>query len=151
GPVTANGIALGPDGILIAPSSTLTDTGDWSNGGGIFDANGGTFVLAGINQHPSGATIFNKLTKIPTPADTLTFQARSTQTVTGLLTLQGTALTPLALRSSVPGTPWQIEPEGSVAVANLDIQDGTNVAAAPLGASGSRNSGGNTGWIFQAA
>jgi sugar lactone lactonase YvrE len=148
GAVTAGGVTLGVSGILIAPSGTLTDTGDWSNAGGVFNANGGTVVLAGVNQHLTGSTTFHNLTKTAAAADTLTFAARSTQTITGQLTLQGPPGSFLLLRSSAPGTQWNLNLQGTVALANLDVQDSANTSGTPLAPAGARDSGDNTGWVF---
>jgi hypothetical protein len=58
--------------------------------------------------------------------DTLTLQAHSTQTITGVLTLQGTNTQPLQLRSSIPGQPWTLAPQGGLNLNNLNVQDGTD-------------------------
>jgi sugar lactone lactonase YvrE len=148
GPVTVGGLTLAAGSSFLAPSTLLTDTGDWTNGGGTFDANGGTVVLAGVHQTLRGSSTFHDLTKTAQTADTLTFEPGSTQTVTGTLTLQGSAGGLLALRSTVPGTPWNINPQGPRAVSFVDVQDSTNTNATPITPSGARNSGGNTNWVF---
>ncbi len=151
GTVSAGGVTVGPDAVLVAPSSTLFDSGDWTNLGGIFDAHRGTVVLDGTHQHLSGSTLFNHLAKTAATTDTLTFQAGSTQTIAGNLILQGAAGSPLLLRSSATGTPWNVDPQGSRAVSFVDVEDSTNTAPTPIVAAGAHDSGDNIGWSFAAS
>ena len=132
GPVSARGVTLGAEGILIAPTSTLTDTGDWTGNGGIFEPNNGTVVLAGTNQVINGSTNFFNLTRLAGNGGKLTFQADTTQTIFGMLNLQGAPGKPLLLRSSVPGTQWSLDAEGLVSLAYLDVQDSENVGPTTL-------------------
>jgi hypothetical protein len=227
GPVSAGAVMLGAGAVLVAPSGSLSISGDFTNAGGIFDANGGTVlfdgsgkqrltsggavfnnlahaglgvltvaddltvagsftnvdgagrvditgrtvqvggdwswgktgsllskgstvVLIGTDQHVSGSSTFFNLTKVVTAADTLTFQAGSTQTVLGTLTLQGAADNRLALRSSTDGTPWKINPRGPRSVSFVDVKDSSDLGA-KLTAASSNNSGGNTNWAFPVA
>jgi hypothetical protein len=83
-------------------------------------------------------------------ADTLTFEAGTTQTVGGKLTLRGAAGRLLSLRSSAPGTQWGLGPLGAPLLAFVDVQDAHN-GAVPLRAIGSLDSGNNTGWTFAEA
>jgi hypothetical protein len=145
GSVTAAGVTL-TAGMLIAPT-TLSDSGDWNLSGGTFNANKGTVVLNGTNQHLSGSSTFYNLTKVAGAADTLTFQAGSTQTVTGNLTLRGNSGSLLALRSSVPGSVWDIDPLGLSMLSFLNVHDSVNLGK-PILAARSVNSGHNTGWTF---
>jgi hypothetical protein len=149
GNVTAGGVTIGAAAVFSAPASGLVDSGDWNDAGGLFDSNAGTVTLNGKNQHVRGSNVFNNLVKLTSAADTLTFDAGATQTVLGALTLQGNAAT-LALRSSVPGAAWNLDPEGSVAVAGLDVADSADLGV-PIGASSLRDSGGNSGWAFTPA
>ncbi len=147
GKVTTGGLSLA-GGVLNAPA-TLTDLGNWSVTGGTFNANNGTVVLAGTNQQISGNTTFYNLTKIVTAADTLTFQAGSTQTIGGTLTLQGASATSrLALRSSKTGSAWDLNPLGTTVASFVDVEDGTVLGKKPITATGSHNSGHDTGWTF---
>ena len=68
--------------------------------GGTFIPGKGTVALTGLNQTLTGNTTFFNLTKAVSRADTLTFQAGSTQTVAGTLTLRGVAGGLLKLRSA---------------------------------------------------
>jgi sugar lactone lactonase YvrE len=47
GTVTTGGVTISLYGTFIAPTTTLYDTGNWTDAGGIFDANGGTVVFSG--------------------------------------------------------------------------------------------------------
>jgi parallel beta-helix repeat protein len=127
---------------------TLTVGGNWSNSGGTFTPNQGTVVLAGSNQSISGATTFYHLTKSSSTADTLTFDAGSTQTVQGTLTWQGVSGGMLSLRSSVPGTQWAIDAQSNRTLSYLDVQDSNNVNGSSMEPSGSVDSGNNSNWNF---
>jgi hypothetical protein len=105
-------------------------------------------ALTGTNQHVTGSTTFNNLSKTVSSTDTLTFQAGALQTVAGSLTLQGTSAASLGLRSSSPGAQWYIDPQGSTVVAFVDVQDSANVDANSITASRSHNSGNNSNWVF---
>ena len=130
-----------------ASSGTASFAGDFTNEGE-FKANGGTVELDGAAQQLSGSTTFNNLTKIAESTDTLTFKAGDTQTIAGALILEGAGAGELlSLVSSVPGTPWLIEAEGSREVKWVSVADSTNNGAT-ISAVESFDAGGNTGWSF---
>jgi hypothetical protein len=83
-----------------------------------------------------GDTTFFNLTKFAVAADTMTFQAGSTQTVAGKLTLEGASLKRLlSLRASVAGSQWRIDPRDAAFLQFLDVQDSDALAslhAAPI-------------------
>ena len=143
------------NGVFTAPSGTMNVAGNFTHSGGTFTHNSGTVVLNGTDQTLSGATTFNNLTKIVASAATLTFPsgASNTQTVVGTLTLQGASGQLLSLRSDVPGTQWQIDPQGTRTIGYLSVQDSYNINGTLINAAGtsSANSGNNTGWDFGAA
>jgi len=148
GSVTAGGVTIAASGDLTAPTTVLYDSGNWTNSGGTFTANGGTVTLTGTNQHVSGSTTFFSLTKVVDQSDTLTFQAGSTQTVLGLLTLEGVAGGLLLLRSSIPGKQWKLTPSTSQ-VAFVNVEDGRDGSTTPITAAHSVGTGkDNTGWVF---
>jgi hypothetical protein len=123
--------------------------GNWTNSGGTFTPQSGTVTLAGSNQTISGSTTFYGLSKTGTTTDTLTFQAGSTQTVQGPLSLQGAAWQGLlVLRSSTTGTRWSINAQGSRTLRYLDVKDSNNINATAMTALMSTDSGNNTGWLF---
>ena len=147
GQVVAAGITI-LAGTLSAPTSTLSDSGDWTFTGGTFNADNGTVALTGSNQHITGSTTFHNLTKTVKTADTLTFQAGATDTITGLLTLEGIAHHLLALRSSEAGTQFDLDPLSAALASFVDVQDSANLGRRTITASHSHNSGDNQGWKF---
>ena len=131
----------------------ITVSGDWMNQGGTFAHNQHTVTLNGTDQALSGSSLFYHLTKTVATADTLTFAAGSTTTVAGDLTLQGGIDQRLALRSSSPGTAWNIDPQGARTIAWLDVMDSHNLNTLNIDA-GARNiiqSGNNMKWLFDLA
>ncbi|MFA6446070.1 MAG: LamG-like jellyroll fold domain-containing protein, partial [Candidatus Paceibacterota bacterium] len=136
-------------GTLIPPATT-TVSGNWSQSGtGVFNANGGTVILNGINQFITGTTTFANLVKTVTSADTLTFGAGQTTTATGTVTLQGASGNLLSLRSSSSSAQWLFDPQGARNFSYIDVQDSWNINAVGINGSsipGIRDSGNNTGW-----
>ncbi len=137
-------------GAFTTTSANMTVGGNFQiDPGSTFNANGGTVILDGSNQIIMGTT-FNNLTKIVASADTLTFPAGGTETILGNLILKGGSATELlTLVSSSPGTPWQIDAQGSRTLQYLNVADSNNINAAEMVAYDSVNGGGNTFWSFQ--
>ncbi|MDY6950071.1 MAG: DUF4347 domain-containing protein [Thermodesulfobacteriota bacterium] len=136
-------------------SVTVTGAGDLCLGGtvtslGTFSAGTGTVTLDGASQSIPGTHTFYNLTKTVSSADTLTFDAGSTTTVGGTLTLQGAESQLLSLRSSSGDTRWNIDPQGTRTVSYLDVKDSNNVNATVFDVSGanSTSSGNNVNWLF---
>ncbi len=151
GTVNTTNVTLS-NGTLTAPSSdgAFNVSGNWANSSGTFNANGGTVTLTGAGQSISGANTFVNLTKIVTAADTLTFGAGAANksTVTGALTLLGALGKIVALRSATPGTPWQIDPQGTRSVSFVNVKDSKNVNTIYIHAASATNAGNNTRWTF---
>ena len=143
---------LNPRAVFEAPSGTIAVAGDFSvSPKATFHANGGTVALVGSGQTVSGNTTFNNLTKVAGSSDTLTFASGDTQTVQGLLTLQGKNPTNLlTLVPTIPGSPWKVNRAGTDAVKFVSVADSTNVGA-PIVATESQSEGGNSGWAISAA
>jgi hypothetical protein len=136
-------------GNLNVQSYTLEVDGNVTAAGGTLNTQTSTFVLGGTGQTLSGSFSFNKLTKTITAADTLTFLAGSTTTVSSTLTLQGAAGKLLKLRSSSPGSQWSLNSSSTRTVSYLDVQDSNNTNATAFAAGAtSVNSGNNTNWTF---
>jgi hypothetical protein len=149
GNVDINGDLLLSAGTFVAPTGSGTVSGDWTKSGGTFVASGGTITLDGADQTISGSTVFANLTKIVSTARTLTFAAGTTQTMTGTLTLEGTAGNPLSLRSSMSGAQWLLDPQSARALGYVDVQDSNNLGAAiDCSAENCLDSGNNTNWQF---
>ena len=148
--VGTGGIAIAANGTLTSDAGSIQCAGDWSNSG-TFTAGTGTVSLDGTGKSLSGSTSFYNLSKTVSLADTLTFQAGSTTTVTGTLTLQGASGEVLSLRSSTPGTQWNINPSDPT-VGFLNVQDSKNTNATAIDAgANSVDSGNNTHWSFPGA
>ena len=146
-------------GGLLDASSTgnfgVTVKGDWINyaSSSNFTARNGTVTLSGTNQSVSGAgTNFNNLTKSVTSADSLTFDFKSTNNVSGTLTLTGTSGNLLSLRSSSSSGQWKINPLGTRDISFVDVKDSNNINATEINCSnGCVDSGNNTNWLFATA
>jgi hypothetical protein len=87
------------------------------------------------------------VTTTPWQPRTLTFAAGSTQTVTGICTLQGAAGNLLLLRSSAAGTQWLVNPQGARAISYVDVQDSNNTNALAINPPNSIDSGNNINWF----
>jgi len=138
-------------GTLTAPTGTFTVSGNFSNSG-TFTPNEGTVTLDGTDQTISGSTSFYKLSKEVATSDTLTFEAESTQTIGNTLTLKGALGELLSLRSTVDGTPWKVDPEGTRDIEFLDVKDSNNINATAINciSLNCTDSTGNTNWTFVA-
>ena len=120
-------------GTLDAGSSSFNLSGNWSNSGS-FIASGSSIIFGdtcAVNPSVvSGSTTFNNLSIVSTSGKTWQFAAGSTQTVTGLLNVQGAPGTPVQLVSSTPGLPAAINPLGTQTTANLNTT-GVTLGALP--------------------
>lgn len=146
--VDVNGSVSISSGIVISPSGGFTVAGSWTNSGGTFTAGTSTVTLDGSNQSISGSNTFYNLTKSISSADTLTFSANSTQTITNILTLGGIASNLLSLRSSSPGTQWTFDPQGTRNITYVDTNDSNNTNVTPIAYSSTISYGSNlTNWI----
>jgi hypothetical protein len=92
--------------------------------GGVFQPGTGTVVFNGTDQTVFGDTVFYNLEKIAScSGDTLYFEAGSTQTILGRLTLEGASGCLLALESDIPDTQWNIDPQGTRNISFSSIKD----------------------------
>ncbi|MBP7088106.1 MAG: filamentous hemagglutinin N-terminal domain-containing protein [Candidatus Omnitrophica bacterium] len=132
-----------------AQNATINVYGDWINND-TFTAGNSTVTFVGSGASVvSGNTTFNNLIS-NTAGKQLTFTAGSTQTITDTLTL-GNDNDYILLRSSVEGTQWHINPQGTVDISGVDVQDSynDNPAFVPLTSSAnSKDSGNNIGWFL---
>jgi hypothetical protein len=140
-------ILIGSGGTLNATSSTITLKGVWANYGNFIPGTS-TVVLNGTNQAIYGNTTFYNLTKTVTSAQTLYFEAGSTQTILNSLTLQGASGGLLALRSTQNGQYWYIDPQGPCNVYYVDVMDSYNINFTNIVSLNSQDSGNNTGVSF---
>ncbi len=146
GTLTLGGNFTQSGGTFSAPT-TLNVPGSFSHSGGTFMHNSGTVALTGANQSVFGSTTFSDLTKTVSNADTLTFEAGSTQTIAGVLILTGTSGQLLSLRSSSAGSKWNVNPQTSWTVSYVDVKDSSNQAASLINPSNSLDSGNTTNWF----
>ncbi len=140
---------------VTASNFGITLAGDWNRGGvsSSFNPRSGTVTLDGSSQDIIGSTTFNNLTKNVSSPDTLSFEAGSTQTISGTVDLQGISGNLLSLRSSSTPTQWDIDPQVTLALQYLDVQDSNNISGAAIPTVGLNitDSGNNTGWDFNLA
>ncbi len=145
----------GGNNVLNAGTGTIRGSGDWTNED-TFIAGTSSVILDGSAQSIVGSTTFHHLTKTVTVADTLTFTAGTTQTVTGAATLQGASGQLLALRSSSPGTRWNLQlASGAIkAISHVDVMDsdasGSDPALLDINPGYSVDSGNNVRWFGNA-
>ena len=140
-------ILIDIDGTLLATSSTITLKGFWINAGS-FSPGQSTVVLAGTNQAIYGSNTFYNLVKTASTSDTLYFEAGSTQTILNSLTLQGADGNLLSLRSTLSGSFWYIDPQGTRNVLFVDIRDLYNRSFTSIVTLNSQDSGNNNGVSF---
>ncbi len=134
---------------LIAPPY-LTIEGNMSNYGNL-EAALSTIELTGLNQSliSPATTTFYSLTKNVEAASTLTFTAGGTYVVNNTLTLNGAENNLLSLRSSSSTGEWNLDPQATVDVSYLDVQDSNNINVTTIVCDiGCIDSENNTNWFF---
>ena len=141
-------VTIGADTTLEL-SGDITVSGNWSNSGTLVP---GTYTvnLDGTSQDITGDTSFYNLSKTIASADTLTFAAGSTTTITNTMTFQGSSGELLSLLSSSDGTRWNIDPQGTRTIEYLNVKDSNNTNETDIDAS-SKNcvtAGNNVKWVF---
>ena len=153
GTMDINGTLTLSGGSFTATSGTMSIAGDFAHPSGTFAHNSGTIILDGTGQIISGSTSFNNLTKTVTTADTLTFEAGSTQTIVGTVTLAGAEGNLLSLRSSSAGTRWNFTVNAGTTktISYVDVQDsnasGSDATQKPINPTNSVNSGNTVDWF----
>ena len=153
GTIDANGSVDVSSGVLTAPSGTMTVSGAFSHSGGTFTHSSGTVDFDGTNQAINGSTTFNNFKKTESTNDatdvTLTFDNLATQTISGLLTLDGLdADDRINLVSNTPGTQWSLTANGTFAIDYVDVQDSDASAGTTISHTFSVSSGNNLNWGF---
>lgn len=122
----------------------LTISSNWTNLGD-FISRAGT-VEFNSTATLTGQTTFYNFSAL-TPGIAITFPVGSTQTVTGALTIAGSSLNLIRLRSSSDANPWYFRSTGSDSIYAVDVRDSV-ASAHTLDASASLNSGNNVNWTF---
>ncbi len=128
GTIDANGNVTISSGVFTAPSGNLTVAGNWNHSGDTFTHSSGTVIFDGTNQAIDGSTTFNNFTKTESNDDstheTLTFDNTGTQTIAGLLTLDGRDTDDrINLRSNDSPNQWGLTCNGTFAIDNVDVKD----------------------------
>lgn len=156
----------GASSINLDDSSMLI--GEWIGGFGSagltsFSAARSTLLINGSNRFWGGGLTYNIVILSSTvtlvgnasfaelrlsPGRTYTFTAGTTHTI-GSLTASGTTTSPIFMRSSTPGTRFNLSKStGTIGGTYLDIQDSNATGGATWTATNSVNSGNNAGWTF---
>ncbi|MBW1788482.1 MAG: DUF2341 domain-containing protein [Deltaproteobacteria bacterium] len=155
GTIDVNGTLTLSDGSFTSTSGTMSIADDFAHSGGTFSHNSGTVTLDGTGQIISGSTSFNNLTKTVTTADTLTFEAGSTQTIagTGIVSLKGADGNLLSLVSDTPDTRWNFTLTAGAAkdISYVDVKDsdasGSDATQKPINPANSLNGGNTIDWF----
>ena len=153
--VTGNATAIGSSTLIMntgstfnIASSTLNVWGNWTNNGGVFMPNSGTVTFSSTTQSITGSNTWNNLAL--TASSTLTFPSGAIQTIGGTLSCLGTAISPITLKSSTPGTPATLSK--SSGIVNCDYLSLTDSAATGGSAwnqgTHSTSVSGNSGWLI---
>ncbi|MBD3425932.1 MAG: DUF2341 domain-containing protein [Candidatus Omnitrophica bacterium] len=136
----AGSIDIGTTGYNITIGGDLDTTAGGFSGSGTI-----TFDDASRISNILGDTIFYNLT-CSTAGKRLFFEAGSTQTIAGTLTIIGASGNPVYLASTSPGTPWYIDPQGSRSVNYVNVSDSVNVSGTVINATDSVDGGDNVDW-----
>lgn len=136
-------------GTFTAPSIPITVSGNLNNIAGTFIHNNGTVILdsPGPLQRIDSDFTFNNLSSEVSTARVLSFAGNTTQTILGMLTLNGTGGT-LSLTSLTSGVQWNIDAQGPRVLNNLFVQDSNNINSQVMFANNSTDGGNNTNWFF---
>lgn len=125
----------------LTPPSLMNVGGNFTNTiGSTFNPAGGTVLLTGTDQALTGDTEFHNLTK--QTSGTLTIGAGNTVTVNGLLNLSLSSLV-----SSVLGSTWNIDIQGTSSVCSVSVTDSVGTGDI-ITAYDSVSNSANPGWIF---
>ncbi|MFA5926665.1 MAG: DUF2341 domain-containing protein, partial [Patescibacteria group bacterium] len=138
-------------GKITVTSGTINVGGNWSNAGS-FTAGTGTVTFTGSSQTISGNTTFNNFTKTNSTNDAtdaiLAFTAGTTQTVGGLLTLDGLDDDDrVNLVSSSSPTRWNLAANGTFAIDYADVTDSNATGLTPT-YTNTNDGGNNVNWGF---
>ncbi|EKD78951.1 MAG: hypothetical protein ACD_41C00220G0001 [uncultured bacterium] len=129
----------------------ITVGGNWANTGTFTQRNGKvTFDTVGTTSTISGDTTFYDFTCI-TPNKPLTFTAGKTQTISGALTLTGTADNLIMLRSTVNGSYWGLTVNGTQSVSYVNVKDSDASGGTAVAQTNSTDAGHNLNWTFNVA
>jgi len=141
--ITTQDIEVKPGGSLEANSGAISLSGNWQNQG-TFTSGTSTIIFLGSSPSIiSGTNTFYKFS-CATAGKQLNFFANQKQTIINKLTLTGALNNLILLRSTTPGTQWQLDPQGQRSVDYLDIQDLHNTNPIAINIIHFKDSGNNT-------
>lgn len=150
-------INIGGNGTVVTNDSSITVAGNWTNAG-TFTSAGGVVTFNGTaGQSITGETSFSYLvmdTTIADSANQVTFEAGSTQTITGAWTLNGADTKVLTLVSSTPDTAWYFDiPANMDSGDYINVQDSQTATAYRItpGANVTNSGNNDPGWVFNQA
>jgi hypothetical protein len=148
----ARDVAINPGGVVNGNSAVLSLSGDWDNAG-TFNAGTSTVQMvdgcALLSSVVVGDTSFANLSISTTSAKQVSFTAGSTQTVTGLLTLLGSAGSLLQIRSTLNGVAAFFDVSGTSSASFVDVQDNDAQPGNDIVLDANSVKGSNTpGWTF---
>jgi len=128
-------------------SGTIKLGGDWLNTGAFNSDTSGTVVFTGIGQSTiTGTNNFANFT-CTQPGKQLNFEAGETQTIAGAWTLTGASGNLIRLGSTVAGTRWIVNPQGTRNISFVDVQDSNNLSPDIIDPANSIDSGNNLNWF----
>jgi hypothetical protein len=137
---------------LIDNGKTLSFSGDWVRNG-TWTATGSA-ILTGTSQTIYDSNTWKNFTKSVAAADTLTFEASTTQTFTGQVTLNGASGQLLSLVSDNPGTIWNFTmnagaSKGTMQYLSVTDSDATGSDAShkPIKPTNSTDGGNTLAWF----
>ena len=137
---------LGSATLSLGANTTMTVSGNFRVYG-TFTAGSESTVVFGDASLPSyvyGTTFVNLTIDA---GKTVYFEAGQTETITGVFTANGAPGNLITLRSTIDGSRWNINPQGTWTVSYIDIKDCTNMNIADIAPIGSVDSGNTTRWF----
>jgi hypothetical protein len=148
GNVTVTGNFTQSAGTFFAPSG-MTISGNFNRTGGTFTSGSGTVTFNDITKTTTltGSTTFYNLT-VSTAGKTIIFPAGATQTVNGTLLIRGTQTVGVTLRSSTPGSQWNLDASPEQSVTYAIVSDSDACSGEIIQAKNTEDEGNNECWEF---
>ncbi|MFC1576516.1 LamG-like jellyroll fold domain-containing protein, partial [Candidatus Omnitrophota bacterium] len=143
-------LAIANGATLTAHPTEIRVSGNWTNLGGAFAGGSGTVIFNGAGESLiSGDTTFANFT-CTEAGKTVRFAAGSTQTMTGLLYIEGASGNLINLLSDSSPSVWYIDPQGTRNVSYIEVHDSENIhtqSVDPIHSLGEEVSYNNTNWF----
>ena len=119
-------LAIAPGGTLQGERGSIELAGSWDNSGSFVGGTASVAFVDGCGTSSAsvfGDTTFGMVSFVTSAGKTVFFEAGSTQTVTGALTLDGDPGARLVIRSTQAGSEAFLDVSGSQTVSAVDVQD----------------------------